>query len=174
MEEIWKDIENYEGLYQVSNYGRIKSLEREGTKRRKINECILSPAKNSCGYKTVVLHKDSIRKTYTVHRLVALAFIPNPDNLPQINHLNEDKENNHVENLEWCTNQYNQNYGTHTERASLKKEIAVIQLDKDGNVIREWNRINEAGRQLSIDPCNIVKCCKGKRLTAGGYKWIYK
>lgn len=107
--EEWKDVPNYEGLYQVSNLGRIKSLrDKNGKAREKILKLKLS----KFGYYQICLCKNGKQKWYFVHRLVALAFIPNPNNLPQINHIDENKTNNYVENLEWCTSKYNSNYGT--------------------------------------------------------------
>ena len=123
MEEIWKDIEGYEGLYQVSNMGRVKSVERmkwSGKCYYKAPERILKPRKNGGGYLVVMLSKNGKVKTCRVHRLVATAFIPNPNNLPQINHIDENKGNNHMENLEWCDSKYNNNYGTHNKRVSEK------------------------------------------------------
>lgn len=113
MEEIWKDIKGYEGKYQVSNYGSVKTLNyrRTGTAR------LLIP-KNDKGYLAVGLYKNGKRKMFLIHRLVAEAFIPNPENLPQVNHIDEDKTNNYVENLEWCTQSYNNNYGTRLKRVS--------------------------------------------------------
>lgn len=111
MIEIWKDITGYEGLYQVSNLGRVKSTQYfHGT-----NERILKPISTHNGYFRVHLRKDGKLKTFKIHRLVAEAFIPNPDNLPQINHKDEDKTNNRVDNLEWCSARYNCNYGGRNE-----------------------------------------------------------
>ena len=114
MEEIWKDIQGYEGLYRVSNLGRVKSFH-------KAKEHILSPGKDKDGYFQVQLYKNGINKMRKVHRLVAQAFISNPNNLPQINHKDENKQNNNVDNLEWCTNEYNHNYGTAVKRAAEKR-----------------------------------------------------
>lgn len=120
MIEIWKDIEGYEGLYEVSSYGRVRSLQR--TRKgsygsiRIVYEKILNHKIDKDGYHTVSLSKEGKMKYIRVHRLVAQAFIPNPDNLPQVNHRDEDKSNNCVENLEWCDAKYNSNYGTAKER----------------------------------------------------------
>lgn len=121
MEEVWKDIKGYEGKYQVSNLGRIKSLSYRNTGISKI----LVPKINK-GYYEIGLYLNGIRKMFFVHRLVALTFIPNPNNLPQINHIDEDKTNNCVDNLEWCTQAYNNIYGTRLERvsSSLKNNTA--------------------------------------------------
>lgn len=125
--EIWKDIEGYEGLYQVSNLGRVKSLDRKeyfyrgDTPVERIRKgCILSPS-SSCGYLHVNLHDGKKRKMKLIHRLVAQAFIPNPDILPEVNHKNELKTDNSVSNLEWCTAKYNSNYGTRTIRSTVSR-----------------------------------------------------
>ena len=120
--EIWKDIEGYEGLYQVSNKGRIKSLNRIDSRGRKVNEKILSSKPNNKGYLRVHLYKNGKRKPFSVHRLVAIAFIPNPNNLLEVNHKDENKENNTVDNLEWCDRKYNANYGSRNERASVSNK----------------------------------------------------
>ena len=113
MSEIWKDIPNYENLYQISNYGRVRSLHN-----RYKNKLYLKPCATSKGYLSVSLCKDHTQKAFNIHRLVAEAFIPNPKNLPCINHIDENKENNIFSNLEWCTYQYNNTYGHRLERCS--------------------------------------------------------
>ena len=174
MEEIWKDISDYEGLYQVSNTGKIKSLNYRHTGREKI----MKHSVNNKGYLIVKLWKNRKVKSFRLHRLVAEAFIPNPNNLPFINHKSEIKTQNNVENLEWCDQKYNNNYGTRKERV-IEKQIngkcskLVLQIDKTTNeVIAEFPSINEVQRQLGIS--HISECCLGKRNTAGGYKWKYK
>lgn len=172
--EVWKDIPNYEGLYQVSSWGRVKSLNYNHTGK----ERILKPQKNTFEYLHISLCKDSKRKTFTVHRLVATAFIPNPYNLPQINHKDENKENNHVDNLEFCTAKHNSNYGTRNERLSKKmseaKSKPIYQYTKVGEFIREWQSATHAEKELNIPQGNICQCCKGKYKSAGGYTWQYK
>lgn len=168
MEEIWKNIEGYEGLYQVSNLGRVKSLKFG-------KEKILKPVKNTFGYLQVILCKENIQKHLYVHRLVAQAFIPNPLNLPEINHKTEDKQLNYVWCLEYCDRKYNNNYGTHNERsansrinhpAKSRKVICV-----ETNII--YPSSMEAQRQTGISQSNIISCCKGKYKSAGGYHWKY-
>ena len=163
MMEIWHDTEGYEGLYQVSNKGHVKSL-KWGKER------ILRPMINSSGYYHIGLYNDGVRKAFRLHRLVAEAFIPNPDNLPEINHRDENKKNNCVENLEWCDRGYNINYGTRNERVSRK----ILQYSKSGDFIREWTGALEVERVLGINNSHIIQCCKDKRKSAGGFVWRYK
>lgn len=114
--EEWRGISEYDGLYEVSNFGRVKRLARELTDGRKIKEKIMANVKDKDGYLTIVLYKNKKAKGFKVHRIVAKAFIPNPDNMPVVNHKDEDKTNNHVSNLEWCSYVYNNNYGTKKDR----------------------------------------------------------
>lgn len=197
MSEIWKDIPGFEGLYQVSNLGRVKSLPRgkQWPYRRTHNNIRKPRVKN--GYYQVNLSKENKVKWISVHRLVALAFIPNPDNLPCINHRDENRLNNSIENLEWCSYAYNANYGTARQRQieSMKRNDPlniraqksletrarnkmpnarrkVVQMDSSGCVMRVFNSIADAGRQ-GYDRASITYCCQGKRKTTGGYKWKY-
>ena len=193
--EIWRDVKDYEGLYQVSNLGRVKSLNYRRTGR----EEILKPSMNTCGYLFVDLSKYGKQKAFLVHRLVAEAFIPNPENLQQINHKDEDKTNNCVWNLEWCDSKYNNNYGTRNKRIAdalkgvpkteeTKRKISetkkgvpnvklskpVLQLDKvTGEVIREWPSTREVQRQLGYTIQSIYACCNGKYKSSYGFKWSY-
>ena len=130
--EEWKSIPGYEGLYEVSNLGRVKSLEISYTRKNGIMdhkpEIILSPKNNGTGYFMVCLYKNKTHKYYLIHRLVALTFLPNPDNLPCVNHKDEDKTNNKVDNLEWCTQQYNLNYnGVLKKRSQRMKENGIYE-----------------------------------------------
>ena len=177
MIEEWRDIANFEGLYLISNLGHVKSVERykrNNAGTQFINERlrVLTPDKD--GYLKVCLSKDGKRYVRSVHRLVAEAFIPNPDNLPVINHKNEDKQDNKVENLEWCTVRYNTMYGTGRIRTSMKQGKPVEQMDLDGNVIDEFYSMCVAAKITGIPQPNIHKVCNGVRQTAGGYKWRYK
>ena len=121
MTEIYKDIKDLEGKYQVSNFGQILSLNYRKTGKAEL----LKPGKTKDGYPIVILYKDGKKKTFTIHRLVAETFLPNPNNLLEVNHKDEDKTNNSVDNLEWCTREYNINYGTHNERMSKTKKKTV-------------------------------------------------
>ena len=162
IKEIWKDKKDYKGHYQVSNCGRVKSI-KFGKER------ILKLIPNRYGYLQVTLCKNNIKKVYKVHRLVAEAFIDNPDNLPCVNHKDENKLNNNVDNLEWCTNEYNVNYGTRTERCSKP----VLQYTLDGEFVREWPSIKECDRN-GFKQGNVVACCQGKYKTSKGFIWKYK
>lgn len=183
-EEKWRDIKGYEGLYQVSNYGRIKSF-----KHKKIR--ILKTVINKYGYERVILCKNNQNKNFSVHRLVAIAFIHNPNNYPQVNHKDENKSNNYVDNLEWCTRSYNCCYGNRNKKIAEKmkiinkgkhysprtefkkgenvKKVKCIELNKT------YNSIIEASKELNISSGNITNVCKKKKYnkTAGGYRWEY-
>ena len=163
-----KDIPNYNGDYLASEDGRIYSTL--------INK-YLKPYKDKKGYMVVHL-KDGIKK---VHRLIAMTFLDNPDNLPQVNHRDENKENNRVENLEWCDNKYNSNYGTKGERLSKalinndERSKKVLQYTRDGKLVKEWPSVMEAERNGYIH-CHIVRCCNNVKgfKTHKGYIWKYK
>ena len=172
--EYWKPVVGYEGLYEVSNWGRVKSLNYNHTGKGKI----LKQQQSMDGYYSVGLSKNGILKRYYVHRLVAEAFLPNSDNLPLINHKDENKTNNNVDNLEWCDAKYNCNYGTRTERLSKsqingKRSKIVLQYDLNGNFIKEWKSTAECGRNGYNHKC-ISKCCRGKLKTYKGFLWKYK
>ena len=224
MGEIWKDVVGYEGLYQVSNLGRIKSFRGKRSK-----DGIMSLGENH-GYKVILVPNGKSRKMLLVHRLVAQAFIPNPENKPDIDHINGDRQDNRVENLRWCTPLENMNnpitrqriseavqgeknpfyghkhnsksknkmsqsrlgrfsgvenpfYGRkHSEEtkqimSKKKKErggIPIIQMSKEGEIIKIWEHASIAGKTLDISPSSITECCRGKRKSIGGFTWKYK
>lgn len=165
MKEIWLPINGYEGLYEVSSFGRVRSLNYSRTGQTRI----LVSAQKKNGYLQVGLFKNRKRKNYKVHRLVAEAFIPNWFDDKQVNHIDEDKTNNRVENLEWCSAKYNINYGTRNEKLSK----IVLQFSKTGEFIKEWSSIMEAERN-GFNNGNIVSCCRGKRKSHKGFIWRYK
>lgn len=181
--EIWKDIEGFEGKYQISSWGRVKSLERvehdSWGRRYPINEKILKRRVNHDGYCEVVLCKNKIQKPYRVHRLVAQTFIPNPNNLPEVNHKNEIKDDNHVENLEWMTHRDNVNFGTRNQRAGKSISVSskckrIYQLSYDGSeIVNVWRSTAEVERILGYDNSNISECTRGKRVHHKGYRWQY-
>lgn len=184
MEEVWKDIKDYEGLYMVSNEGKVKSLDRisvsiRNGRRQNIKGAILKATKAFNGYYCVGLYCNGKVKRNYVHRLVAEAFITNPHHLPQVNHKDEDKSNNCVENLEWCTARYNINYGNTKNKISIANRNndylskPISQYDKDGKFIKEYPCASQAQRETGIDASSIRKVCNNipKHNTAGGYIW---
>jgi hypothetical protein len=169
MNEIWKDIEGYKGLYQISNLGQVKSLNYSNT--REIKK--LSLCKQSNGYLVCLLYRNGNRKTYKIHRLVAQTFLSNPNNYPVINHKDEDKTNNCVDNLEWCSISYNNAYGTHREKVGNAHKKEVYQYLLDGTFIKKWGSVRECAKYYNISEGNIASCCRKKIKTCGGYKFSY-
>ena len=153
-----KNIKGYEGLYGITTEGEVYSYK---------SKKFLKPRTNRGGYLKVSLFKDRKEKTYYIHRLVAEAYIPNPENLPQINHKDENKTNNCLQNLEWCDAKYNSNYGTRNDK--IKKSI--LQYNLNGEFVREWPSASDVSKEIQS---NIVACLKGRYKTAYGYKWVYK
>ena len=181
--ENWKDIKGYEGFYQVSDCGNVRSLERDvyrqnGTVHH-LKEKILVPNLDRYGYPYVYLYKNGKGKFMLVHRLVALAFIPNHENKPQINHKDEVKINNVVENLEWCTASYNNHYGTRTARAVQNHKYPKLGNAPSAKAVfcEELNKtfdcITSAGKELGIGRTSISNVCNGRTKTAGGFHWKY-
>ena len=181
--EIWKDIEGFEGLYQVSDEGRIKSLPREivykDGRKKILKEKILENVKNDLGYYFVQLYKNGEKSRKKVHRLVAEAFIQNPNNLPQVNHKDERKTNNRVENLEWCTHEYNMNYGTRNER--MKEKLfnrpdiakAVGQYTLDDVLIETFKSVSEVERKHpEFKTTSVSRCCRGGQMLNGKWQTI--
>ena len=171
-EEIWCPIKGYEGLYEVSDQGRVRSL-KFGKER------ILKQWINTQGYLRVELSKNGEHKMYLVHRLVSKTFIPNPDNLPEVNHKDEDKTNNSVINLGWCDRKSNCNYGNRNKRISEKMTNGklskpVLQFTKDGEFVAEWKSSSEIKRNLGYSKGNISACCNGIRKSSNGFVWKFK
>ena len=172
MKEIWKDIPQYEGLYQVSNLGRIKSF-RQSTKFHKEREYVLKTSLANNGYCQVTLYKDPThRRKFLVHRLVAEAFIPNPENLPQINHIDEDPANNRVDNLEWCTAEYNNAYGTAKIRSIDSKSKPIEQYTLDNKLIAIYRSTRIASELLGINRGTLKDAIR-KESPCSGYYWKY-
>lgn len=164
MQEEWKDVKGYEGIYQVSNLGRIKSLK---------NNKIRKNVKDKIGYERIMLSKNNKIKLHYIHRLVAEAFIPNPNNLPQVNHKDEIKSNNIANNLEWCTQEYNNIYGNRIKTVKEKLSKEIYQFDLNGKFIKKWDNINQIKSEMNINCCHIGDCCNNKRKKAYGYIWKY-
>lgn len=180
MEEVWKDVEGYEGLYQVSNLGSVMSLDyrRSGYARR------LTPKCNNKGYLWVELANGGVKRPLLIHRLVAIAFIANPYGLPQINHKDENTKNNNVLNLEWCDALYNNRYSIsrHPERYSLRRvgrsgssllNLGVNQYSKDGCFIKRWDNSRTVFNETGMSDWAVSECCRGNRRTAYGFIWQY-
>lgn len=191
MEEIWCDISDYKGLYQVSTLGRVRSLDRviyDQGRHWFQNGKILKASSQKSGYLFVTLSKAGKAKQYRVHRLVAQAFIPNPNGWPQVNHKDEDVTNNKVENLEWCTAKYNLNYGNHNQNVAKtlkqhkyqkiaiengrKTSTPVLKFTLDGKFLEKYSSQVEAAKNNNIRQGSVSNCCRGKVKQVKGY--IYK
>lgn len=185
MTEEWRDVVGYEGLYKVSNKGNVKIVDRYDVRKDRwgnnIKYHVKSKIKKTClnnkGYCMISLTKNNKTKTFLVHRLVAQMFVDNPNNYTEVNHIDENKENNECNNLQWCDRKYNNNYGKQdkecrrvTSKWRMKK---VKQFDLNGNLINTFDGIRIAEEKTNIDNRNIIKCCKNKVKTSGGYVWKY-
>lgn len=181
MTELWKDIKGYEGLYQVSNMGRVRSLNYQGHGETRV----IVPKQNNRGRLWFDLWKNGKGKPMLAHRLVAIAFIPNPLDLPEINHIDENPKNNVVENLEWCTRAENINkwLSNHPKtRSEVKRysgkyqkrsHLVVDQITKSGELVRRWANSNTVAKETGMSDWSISECCRGNRKTAYGYIWRY-
>lgn len=181
--ENWKPVVGYEGLYEVSDLGRVKSLN---WRNRGFERCLYLKPHNK-GYLQVELAKDGAKKMYTVHRLVATAFVENPNGYPLINHKDENKLNNKAENLEWCTSSYNARYSIekHPERTQgrsgrkgchykgINSEKQIVQTTLDGTEIRVWENSRTVFLETGMSDWSISECCRGNRHKAYGFKWHY-
>ena len=178
--EIWKDVSGYEGYYKVSNFGNVKSCARTinhglGGADRSIKSRVIKPYGDNHGYHSVSLSKNGKVRKHKVHRLVAEAFISNPENKPTVNHKNEIRTDNHVSNLEWATYKENNDHGGHNERVSKTLSNPIEQLDKNGNKISCFQSVRDASLATGINIMNIKSCLSHKnRVFAGGYQWRYK
>lgn len=172
-EEIWRDVLNFEGYYQVSNLGRVRSVDRFVNYKKGFNSKalkkgrLLSPKISNKGYLHLTLMKEGKNYYKSVHRLVAEAFIPNPNNLPYINHINENKIDDRVENLEWCTPKHN-------VEVYHESRIKIYQYDLKGNFIKTWNSITKAAKSVNGDKTGIGHCCHNELKTYMGYIWTIK
>ena len=188
--EIWKSVVGWEDLYEVSNFGNVRTLHYK-------KPYLMHPVLDAKGYRRVSFTRVNSKKykRFAVHRLVAQAFIPNPDNLPEVNHKDENRQNNRVDNLEWCTNKYNCNYGNFKQKVSDSRigikfsEIhldnlrrshvkvqgkPVLQCDRNGVILNEFDSMSDASRSLGISVVSISHCCRKISKSAGGYVFKYK
>lgn len=191
--EIWKEIRGYDGLYQISNWGRVKSLERIDNNNHPIKEKILTPQKNKYGYYKIILSKNGKQKSFQIHRLVYETFVGEiPDGM-QCNHINEIKTDNRLENLNLMSPKENSNWGTRNERIGETKKgmklseetknkmknhpnksKIILQIDLNGNIIADFPSLCEVERQFGYERASVSRCCLGKQKTSYGYKWRYK
>lgn len=181
--EVWKDINGYEGLYQVSNFGRVKSLDRvvHCSKNKKckpynvsVKEKIMRCCFDNDGYIHTTLSNSGIHNRVLIHRLVALSFLENPNEYPVVNHKDENPSNNHVDNLEWCTYTYNNQYSNIYEKAYRVTRKPVYQFSLDGKFIREFASTKEASRAIGGSAADISSCCHGRTNSMYGYYWRFK
>lgn len=170
--EQWKDIKikkkgkihDFTGLYRVNTHGDIWSYTKN---------CLITAKRNTNGYLKVALAKNGCKSSFLIHRIVAEVFIPNPDNLPEVNHIDEDKTNNSVNNLEWCNHKYNLNHGTASKRIAEKQSKIIQQFTMDGELVKEWKSTRECGRN-GFHRCYVCACCRGEKSQYNGFIWRYK
>ena len=181
--EVWKDVAGYEGVYQVSNKGNVRSVARKDSIGRKCGGRMLKPGYDKDGYLRVNIYKNGKQKTRFIHRLVAGAFVPNPNGYSEINHRDENKVNNYANNLEWCTREYNNNHGTRSERSSQARSKKVKAINIETNEVITFNSTVEAGRKgydqgsVSAACRELYKASNGKLIGDGrtykGFRWYY-
>lgn len=187
--EIWKDVKNFEGMYQVSNKGRVRSLDRHDKHGALWKGKLFKLSPDKSGYIKTKFSVDGKRTVKLVHRLVAEAFIPNPENKPEVNHIDGDKQNNYVNNLEWVTSKENTRHGLENglikynlealakgqKKAVKATSKKVNQLTLEGDFIRQFKSFAEAGRSVGdVERRNSIRdVCKGRQKTAYGYLWEY-
>lgn len=166
MEEVWADIEGYENLYAISSKGRCWSYKTNKFLKEDIN---------NDGYLRFSLFKNGKHKRYLAHRLVAKSFVDNPNQYPEINHINENVKDNYVENLEWCTHKQNVNYGSRNKKVSmaLKNNQNSAKRVQNIDTLKIYDSLTKAEKETGIDLSQICLCCKNKAITAGGYHWRY-
>ena len=162
--ETFVEIEGFEN-YEVSNLGKVRNIK---------SGIMLKPWITKDGYLRHCLYKHNKRKNLLLHRIIATAFIDNPGEKTQVNHIDENKLNNDLSNLEWCTVRENNMHGTRTKRVAEKLSQKVIQLDLNDNVLNEFESMKQAGQETGTSASHISHCCNGKRKSAGGYKWRKK
>jgi hypothetical protein len=176
MQELWKAIKGFEGIYEISNLGRVKGLERvvicKNGQPKTVRERILSPKKSNSGYFEVQLQYAGKRKMQYIHRLVAETFMPNPEHKEEVNHIDENKTNNRVDNLEWVTRMENVHHGTALQRRVDKYKKRVYQYTKEGDFVKAWD-CSVSCAEAGFSPCNIRRCCHGLYTQHKGYKWSY-
>lgn len=181
MKEIWKPIKGYEGLYEISSKGRVRSLNRliiDCLKRKHPCKQRILKLHDSGGYLMVGLSKNHTQQHFLVHRIVAKTFLPNPKKLPEVNHKDENRHNNHVDNLEWCTPLYNSNYGTRGDKISAintngKLSKTILQIAFNGKIVKIWPSMSETERN-GFSHGDISQCCNGQRHSHEGYLWKYE
>lgn len=167
--EVWKKIDGFDNYY-ISNYGRISNFNYRNTG----NRILLKPFITKTGYKQINLIDNNSNKVKKyIHRLVAEAFLPIPNNLSEINHIDEDKLNNKIDNLEWCNREYNINYGTRNERMARSNSKSISQYDQNGNWIATYSSVKEAAKVNNLWKESISSAARGKLFTTGGYIWRY-
>ena len=182
---IWRPVVGYEGLYEVSNTGQVRSMNYNRTGVPGLLHPEVKKCKGSLPYLRVIMHKDKRQKKFSVHRLVAQTFLPNPENKPEINHKDEDKTNNFVflnedgsvdkekSNLEWKNHRDNLNHGTRNERVAKALSKRVLQLSLSGELIKEWPSTQECGRN-GFNQGAVAACCRGEKPHYKGFLWMYK